>query len=837
MARKPKPLTKDRLAAIVSTQIEDADLFDGSDREGVREWALRFFEGEVDIPSMGEGRSSVVSRDVADTHGIILPGLMRTFFATDRVVVYEPTKTIHEDYADLATDYVNYVVMRECNGYREFRNAFWDGLLLGNGIVKFWWDDTPEYDVSEWTGVDDEQYALILDGLDDDDEILEHREYPAEEGEGQEEAEGFDTDADDSDDVEADDDSQDLVDDGEFVEVEDVRGETDDGDEGSGAPMPPMPPAAGMEAPPAPAPAPMGMGAPQDPMAALAAAMGGMGGMPMLAPPPPPMLHDLKVRRIVKSGTLRIKCIPGEEVLLDRYATEIDDAIRFIAHKYEATRSQLIEDGHDPSVVNDLPTHHDIDDAEDTVRDRFRWVVDKAPDKSTELVEVFECYILVDADGDGIAERRRVVMAGSEGARKMLSDEAWSDDVPFADIVPDPRPHTWRGRGLYESIGDMQRIKTVGWRGVLDNLYSILAPAVEVEENAYVNMDAVYDRKFNDVLIRRPGKQPLTPVNSEFIAPNVIPLLEQLDMIIEKRTGVSVRSKSQNADVLQNQSATAATIAQSAMHAKVDEYAQNIAHCGGMGRIFKCILKLFIAHQDKARKLRISGEEVTIDPRMWDAGMDVSINTGLGTGNRDRDVQALQVVLGEMKGIIQQFGDPFNPFVNLGHLFDAERKLAEAVGLKNADAYFPVVTQEQVQQIAQQRAQGQQNQPNPAMMQAQAQMQVEQMKAQARMALDQQKAQFDAQMGMAKAQSDAQLEREREAAKLEFQAQMNQMQMMLKQQMQDAEIRMMEREAVLRADLQRREMELEAMLTQEANVMKNARVVPNPVADTNIRGA
>ena len=38
---KPKPLTKDRLAAIVSTQIEDADLFDGSDREGVREWALR----------------------------------------------------------------------------------------------------------------------------------------------------------------------------------------------------------------------------------------------------------------------------------------------------------------------------------------------------------------------------------------------------------------------------------------------------------------------------------------------------------------------------------------------------------------------------------------------------------------------------------------------------------------------------------------------------------------------------------------------------------------------------------------------------------------------------
>lgn len=809
MARKPKPLTKDALASIVNAQITDADLYDGTDTDGVREWALRFMEGEVDLPPMGEGRSKVVSRDVADTHGIILPGLMRTFFGSDRVVIYEPSKAIHEEYAGLATDYVNYVVMRECDGYREFRNAIWDGLLLGNGIVKFWWDDTPEYDVSEWTGLDDEQYALILDGLDDDAEVLEHRAYPAQDGDGAEEPEGV---APDADEAGPEDDGEELVDEGDV--------ETEDPGEGSGAPMPPMPP-------------PMGTGAPQDPMAALMGALGGMG----MAPPPPPMLHDLKVRRVVKSGNLRIKCIPSEELLLDRNATVIDETVRFIAHKYEATRSQLIEDGHDANVVNGLPSHTDVDDSEDSVRDRYRSWVDKAPDTSTELVEVFECYVLVDADGDGIAERRRVVMAGNEGSRKLLSDEAWSDDVPFADLVPDPRPHTWRGRGLYERVGDIQRIKTVGWRGVLDNMYGVLVPSVEVEENAYANMDEVYDRKFGGVLIRRPGKQPLQPVSQEFIAPNVVPLLDKMDEVVEKRTGVSVRSQSQNVDVLQNQSATAASIAQSAMSARVDEYAQNIAHCGGMSRVFKCILKLFVSHQDKARKLRIGGKEIAVDPRAWDAGMDVVVNTGLGTGNRDRDVQALQVVLGEMKGIITQFGDPFNPFVNLGHLFDAERKLCEAVGLRNADAFFPVVTQEQVRQIAQQRAQGQQNQPNPAMLETQAKIAADQAKAQSDMAIKQQKAQFDAQMDMAQAAFEAQMEQQAQATRLAFEQRMQELEMALKQRMQDAEIAFMEREAVLKAELQRREMELEAMLTARANEMKNARVVQNPVADTNIRGA
>ena len=49
MARSRKKMTEDDLARAISSQIDDAKAFDGSDRSKDREWALKFFEGEIDI--------------------------------------------------------------------------------------------------------------------------------------------------------------------------------------------------------------------------------------------------------------------------------------------------------------------------------------------------------------------------------------------------------------------------------------------------------------------------------------------------------------------------------------------------------------------------------------------------------------------------------------------------------------------------------------------------------------------------------------------------------------------------------------------------------------------
>jgi flagellar biosynthesis GTPase FlhF len=750
---------------------------------------------------MGEGRSTVVSRDVSDTHGLILPGLLRIFFASENVVVYEPTRPEHEAYAQQATDLVNYVVMREAEGYRHFRDAMFDGTLLGNGILKHWWDDTPEFTTETFTALSDEDYALLLD--DDEVEEIEHEEYPDPEAEAQAALP-----------------APDMPDMGMGMQPpESPMGGMGGMDAGMmpqpdpmaamGAPMGAPDPMQGMQpgmdpmmgGGDAPAPEP-------DPMALIAAALGAqaMGGeMGGMQPPPPPMLHDVTIKRTTSTGRLRLECVPPEEFVIDRSAKVIDEKLRFCAHVYRETRSELIRQGFDKDLVESIPTYTllDLDNTRYAREKTFDNDADRAPDDATEYVEVAECYVLVDYDGDGLAERRKIVVAGGHGGREVLANDEWGDDLPFTDIVPEPRPHTWRGRGLYDELADIQRIKTVVLRGTMDNIYQNLVPSSEVEENAYINMDAVYDRKFGDVLIRKAGKQPMQPVTTEFIAPKMFPVMDYMDGIAEKRTGVSNQSQALDMEALSNQSATAVNAAISASHSKIEEYARNIAECGGMKRIFKCILKLITKHQDRAKMIRLRGEFVPVDPRAWDASMDVVVNVGLGTGSRERDLAMLQGIAGKQEQIIGQAG-PWNPDCNLGHLFDTYRKMAEAAGIRNADSHFPVITQEEVEQRRQQMEQASQGQQDPKAMEAQAKIQIEQQRVQMDMQRDQAKQQMD--------QAEFQMKMQAEQARMQFDAQQRQMEAQeaaqFRREEAAARLQLLREETAAKLQIAREEMQL-----------------------------
>ena len=65
----------------------------------------------------------------------------------------------------------------------------------------------------------------------------------------------------------------------------------------------------------------------------------------------------------------------------------------------------------------------------------------------------------------------------------------------------------------------------------------------------------------------------------------------------------------------------------------------------GWKPIFRALLKLEIKHQDTPRDIRMGKKNITIDPRSWNADMDVTVNIGQGTGSRDRDLVRLGNVL------------------------------------------------------------------------------------------------------------------------------------------------------------------------------------------------
>ncbi len=101
-----------------------------------------------------------------------------------------------------------------------------------------------------------------------------------------------------------------------------------------------------------------------------------------------------------------------------------------------------------------------------------------------------------------------------------------------------------------------------------------------------------------------------------------------------------------------------------------------------------------------------------MDPQSWNAEMDVSINTGLGTGSRDRDLAMLQGIAGKIEFVNQGLGPMVASKLGLGphKAFKVYRDMAEAAGVRSPEQYFPEITQEDEARLIAEQAQ----QPPPA---------------------------------------------------------------------------------------------------------------------------
>jgi len=123
----------------------------------------------------------------------------------------------------------------------------------------------------------------------------------------------------------------------------------------------------------------------------------------------------------------------------------------------------------------------------------------------------------------------------------------------------------------------------------------------------------------------------------------------------------------------------------SASHGRIELIARILAE--GMKKLFKGILFLVTTHQDKERMVRLRNEWVAIDPRHWNAGMDASINIGLGNGDTNERLQSLMMIMAKQEQILQQLG-PQNPLVTPQQFSHTLRKIVELSGFRYASSFF-----------------------------------------------------------------------------------------------------------------------------------------------------
>ncbi len=594
-------VTNEQLRAIINSEINNSIGFMGSNLTSQRKKSMEYYMGEK-LGTEIDGRSQVVSTDVADTIETILPNLLRIFTASDQVVKCEPVKSEDVPLAEQATNYINYIFNKDNNGFSVLYTWFKDALLEKNGIVKVYWDDSTSVEQETYENLNDQEYQLLLD--DENVEIVEES----------------------------------SVVDEKMKEAMDL-------------------------------------------LLVEATAQG-----KLVADEPTPMLHNCVIKRTSKGGKVKIENVPPEEFLIQRTAKSIETA-NFVAHRVLRTRSDLIEMGFDPEIVENLPTSNNIilnDERLTRFSDIDQSPFNNAPDETTQEVEIYECYVKVDMDGDGVAELRKVIVAGESGYE--ILENMPCDNIPFCSLTPIPMPHRFYGRSVAELVEDVQLVKSTVMRQLLDNMYLTNNNRVAIMDGMVNLDDLLTSRPGGVVRTKQPPSQVMLPMQSQTISQQAFPLLEYLDTIRETRTGITRYNQGLDADSL-NKTATGVNAIMTQSQMRMELIARVFAETG-IKDLFRRIFELTCKYQDKERIVELNNQFIPVKPTEWRNRFNISITVGLGSGSKEQQIMMLNNILERQLQAFQLQGNREYPMVSLKNIYNSLAKIIENAGLKNVENYF-----------------------------------------------------------------------------------------------------------------------------------------------------
>jgi hypothetical protein len=148
------------LLSIIKSHRRDSLGYESGDLSQERARAMDHYHGRP-YGNEIDGRSKIVSRDLAETVDWALPAIMRVFVQSGNLAEFSPVGPQDEALAQQETDYTNQVIMKDNPGFMILHDAIKDTLLLKNGYVKHWWQEEEKIEEDELYGMTMEQIVKL----------------------------------------------------------------------------------------------------------------------------------------------------------------------------------------------------------------------------------------------------------------------------------------------------------------------------------------------------------------------------------------------------------------------------------------------------------------------------------------------------------------------------------------------------------------------------------------------------------------------------------------------------------------------------------------------------
>ena len=152
-------INDDVLVSNLLQEISQSTGWDGDELSALRTDAFGYYYGERPLVE-GTGVSKVVSTDVADMIEAVVAQMMPAL-ASDSVVEFTAENEAGVDQAQQESDIVNFVIMDQNRGFVMIQEAIRDALLLRNGWIRVWLDDSEGVTVQRFPGVPADALAAI----------------------------------------------------------------------------------------------------------------------------------------------------------------------------------------------------------------------------------------------------------------------------------------------------------------------------------------------------------------------------------------------------------------------------------------------------------------------------------------------------------------------------------------------------------------------------------------------------------------------------------------------------------------------------------------------------
>lgn len=400
-----------------------------------------------------------------------------------------------------------------------------------------------------------------------------------------------------------------------------------------------------------------------------------------------PDKETLTLRETTVSRKLKVEAIPLESFLYTSNWTSLNlQDIPFCAERKLDSRSALIQMGYDKALVNKLAAHQTTMQST-AVRNprKIEGDADIVPDKSQDLIEYFECYILIDTDGDGISERRRIVVSGTT-----LLDNIEVPMVSFAAGAVMINSHRFLGISLYDKLKQIQDINTGLNRALLDNANATNKSRLVVRDGK-VNADDLEDGRVNGrIRVKNSHQGPLT----DAVVPLVVPDISQgilLNIEHQKRSrgelgGAALDLAAGNAQLGSQQiGSQGLDRAYSVMEQLAAMMTKIIAET--------LIRSVYLLTHETLRQffkdpvqIRQSARWSESTPSKWRQRTRVTVKPGMSVGARSRKVAFFDAILDKQIALSDQGLDSI--IVNIDGFHHALMDWARAAEIDNPEQYF-----------------------------------------------------------------------------------------------------------------------------------------------------